>query len=345
MLQVLYSYLGETTGITIFAAGMSTISIILSVFETISNRALLETEMIVIIKMDLNWQQISLLNPNQFKKISNLRKPICVEMGKIVNIDHRLIELLPPIQTKSGVSITFHIRGGGGGDDGDGGDGGNNHASAPAVESNKIMNEIKKDAQSGGLSKMFYNTWCKDDRGVKHVRRPGTISNIETKEIYPDKNINGKATNIAAVINMTQQNQMKLQQMTQKNQTHLSLQNMSNVSDNDSQNSNVKVNVNVEKNQVDLQQTQMGISNYIKSCNDGNVIGHIHAPEIATVEPGAGVGDVSGVSDHNAGTDTAATDEKSDIVAPIAVETLLGDPNEGVTDHDADDEDVVVIQT
>ena len=171
------------TPVTIFAATFSILSIVLSIFEHISARVLLNTETILIIKMELDWQEISMLNSYKFKKIENLRQPVSHEIAKVIDIDHRLIELLLPIQTKDGMLITFHIR-------------------SDATQASEIMNKIKQDVRSGHLSNALFNCWCKHKAAVSGIRHKPKIGNIETKEIHPEKNIRGQAHDVAAVISM-----------------------------------------------------------------------------------------------------------------------------------------------
>ena len=46
----------------------------------------------------------------QFKQIESLRKALSAEIGKIIDKDRRIIELLRPMQTNNGTRLIFHIR-------------------------------------------------------------------------------------------------------------------------------------------------------------------------------------------------------------------------------------------
>ena len=142
-LQIFYSVITEITAVTIFASIFSVLSITLSVFEHISVKLLLKTETVLIIKIDINSNDLSHMNTLKFKKLENLRNVISNEISKIIDIDRRLIELLRPIQTKTGVYLTFHIR-------------------SDASNSSKIMQLIRNEAKTGELAtveSVYYNLY------------------------------------------------------------------------------------------------------------------------------------------------------------------------------------------
>ena len=99
-LQVLYSLITEISPITIFATVSSILSITLSLFEWISARLLLNTETVLIIKIEVKSNQIAQWTRRQFHKIENYRLAICDEIAKIIDIDDRLIELLKPLHVR-----------------------------------------------------------------------------------------------------------------------------------------------------------------------------------------------------------------------------------------------------
>ena len=114
ILQVIYLSLtkeSSISSITIVAMIFSTLSIILSLFNYKSSSLLLQCEAITLIEMEIQSRQLSHTKPKKFQKlIVHHRKPICRELGKIVHVDERLIEILMPIQTKTGAELTFYIR-------------------------------------------------------------------------------------------------------------------------------------------------------------------------------------------------------------------------------------------
>ena len=175
------------TPITTFAAIFSMTSIVLTLFEYISARVLLRSETIIIIKMQLIWQQVADLNANSFNKLQNLRKPICFELAKIIDVDYRSIELLLPFQTRDGVSLTFHIRG-------------------DIVQASDVTQKIDDDQKSGHLCKVFLKCWNSHKAGVSNLHVPPKVDKIETREIHPDVDLAGKSVDVAAVISMTSAN-------------------------------------------------------------------------------------------------------------------------------------------
>ena len=75
----------------------------------------------------------------KFKKIESLRKPLSAEIGKIINKDRRIIELLRPMQTNTGTHLIFHIRS----------DSGNKSS---------IIQLIQNEANNGSLAKVKLKT-------------------------------------------------------------------------------------------------------------------------------------------------------------------------------------------
>ena len=114
ILQIIYMILtveSSISPITIVAMVSSTISIVLSVFNFKLSSLLIECEAITLIEMDIESQQLASARSKDFRQlIVHHRKPICRELSKIIHVDKRLIEILMPIQTKSGAKLTFYIR-------------------------------------------------------------------------------------------------------------------------------------------------------------------------------------------------------------------------------------------
>ena len=148
ILQIVYLILTEESGsigsITILAMIFSILSIILSIFDYKSSSLLLECEAITVIVMDIQSTQLANTQPRKFYKlIVHHRKPICRELSKIIGVDKGLIELLTPVQTKTGTKLTFYIR--------------NNDSSDKTVASN-MVDTIKNEIDSGSLAtvKIFF---------------------------------------------------------------------------------------------------------------------------------------------------------------------------------------------
>ena len=129
----------EITAVTAFATIFSILSITLSVFEHISASVLLSSETVLIIKINVRSDEMSRMTISQFKKVENLRNNITSEISKIIDMDRRLIELLRPIQTKSGCYLTFHIR-------------------SDASIATTIMDLIRREAKNGELARVEHNT-------------------------------------------------------------------------------------------------------------------------------------------------------------------------------------------
>ena len=101
---------GNPSAITLFAALFSLLSIISTIFEYISARLLLSTETVLVIEVEIESIEIARFTHKQFGIIENYRMVIVNEISKIVDIDRRLIELLLPIHTQTGVDLKFYIR-------------------------------------------------------------------------------------------------------------------------------------------------------------------------------------------------------------------------------------------
>ena len=144
VLQIAYSILtGQSSSIsviTILAMIFSVLSIILSVFNYKSSSLLIECETITVIVMDVQSQQLANTPPKTFRQlIVHHRYPISYELSKIIEVNKRLIEILIPIQTKTGTKLTIYIR--------------NNDSSDKKFASN-IVNIIKNEIDSGSLTKV-----------------------------------------------------------------------------------------------------------------------------------------------------------------------------------------------
>ena len=133
ILNLLHSILFDINEVTIFAAIFSILSIITSVFEYISAKTLLNSELVTVIKFDVDSKELASLDNHKYKQLCNHRRVISIEISKIIDIDRRSIELLLPIQTKNGLYLTFHIR-------------------SDASQGTNIMKLIKTEATSGYLS-------------------------------------------------------------------------------------------------------------------------------------------------------------------------------------------------
>ena len=169
---------GTYSPITIFSGIFSLLSIILTIFEHVSAKLLLNTETVLIVKMSVMCPEISSMSSKRFKEIQNLRQQITIELAKIVDIDRRLIELLRPIQTKHGVYLTFHIR-------------------SDSSHSATVLQLIRKEVRSKYLADKLFEIWA-----ICGVTKRPKILNVETKELIPDRDRHGDNNNVAAVISM-----------------------------------------------------------------------------------------------------------------------------------------------
>ena len=112
ILQLIYSYLTEQiTLVTLVAIGFSSISIISSIFDYKSSSLLLQCETITLIEMNIESHQLANTKYQKFEQlITRHRNPICHELSKIIGVHWRLIEILTPIQMKTGAKLVFYIR-------------------------------------------------------------------------------------------------------------------------------------------------------------------------------------------------------------------------------------------
>ena len=114
IIQIIYLVLTIERGIsviTLIAMIFSTVSIISSIFAYHLSTLLLQCESITLLKMNIESKQLSNANSKQFGQIIvHNRIPICLELSKIIRVDSRLIEILIPIQTKTGCQLTIYIR-------------------------------------------------------------------------------------------------------------------------------------------------------------------------------------------------------------------------------------------
>ena len=141
ILQALYLILtvkSSISPITLIAMICSIVSIISSIFDYKSSSLLIECEVITVIEMDIESQQLGNTQVRKFRRIIvHHRNAICHELGKIICIDGRLIEILMPIQTRTGAKLVFYIR--------------NNDSSDQNVGST-IVNTIRNTIDSGSMS-------------------------------------------------------------------------------------------------------------------------------------------------------------------------------------------------
>ena len=184
-MQIIYSVLESVTGITIFASIFSILSIILSIFEYISVSMLLNSETVLVIRLTIKSGEISNMSHKNFTKYQNYRVGLCQEIGKIIDLDHGLIELLRPNQTKNGMILTFHIR-------------------SDATQGTQMMKLIRQEVKSGRLGNKFYKFWNSKKKELKKLRSPPAIQGIETKELKPDADLHGQSNDVAAVISIKQ---------------------------------------------------------------------------------------------------------------------------------------------
>ena len=114
IIQIIYVTLTIKAGIstiTIVAMIFSTVSIISSIFDFHLSTLLMQCESITSLQMNIKSEELSDVNTKQFGQIIvHNRIPICLELSKIIRVDSRLIEILIPIQTKTGCQLTVYIR-------------------------------------------------------------------------------------------------------------------------------------------------------------------------------------------------------------------------------------------
>ena len=187
-LQIIYLVLTaeletNVSPITIIAMIFSSISIISSVFDYKSSSLFIKCETITLVEMDIESRDLAATKSKKFQQIIvHHRIPICHELSKIIFIDSRLIEILMPVQTKTGAKLIFHIR---------------NNSNDKNIVSDSVK-IITKEINSGQLAKVFFNVW---KRGG--LKRTPKIKLIETKQIRPDKNLFGQSNPFNVVIQLT----------------------------------------------------------------------------------------------------------------------------------------------
>ena len=123
------------SAITLMAMIFSLISIVSSIFSYKSSSMLIKCETITLIEMDIESTQLANLQSQQFRQmVVHHRIPICIQLAKIIHINPRLIEILIPVQTTTGVKMTLYIR--------------NNDHDSPETMVNLIVNQ----SHSGALA-------------------------------------------------------------------------------------------------------------------------------------------------------------------------------------------------
>ena len=138
--------------ITLFAMCFSTISIISSIFSYKSSSLFIACEAITIVDINIESKQLGNTSVKQFSKIIvHRRKPIRRELAKIICVNWRLIEILLPIQTKTGFKLIFYIRNND--HDYDHDHGSNSNSNEKRLGTN-IVNIIRNEINSGSLAKV-----------------------------------------------------------------------------------------------------------------------------------------------------------------------------------------------
>ena len=128
--------------ITIVAMIFSSISIISSIFDYKSSSLLLQCETITLVEMDIKSHQLANTQSQKFEKIVvRHRNPICRELSKIIGVHRKLIEILTPIQIKTGAKFVFYIR---------------SNDSSDKNFSSTIVNIIKNEIDSDSLANVCY---------------------------------------------------------------------------------------------------------------------------------------------------------------------------------------------
>ena len=114
IVQIFYIILTKNSNIsaiTLIAMIFSVISIVSSVFNFISSSLFLKCEAITLIEMNIESKQLGNTQRTKFgRMIVHHRIPICEELSKIIDVNSQLIEILMPIQTKTGAKLIFFIR-------------------------------------------------------------------------------------------------------------------------------------------------------------------------------------------------------------------------------------------
>ena len=113
ILQFIYIFIisKHVTFIIILSIIFSLISIIICIFEYLSQNVLLNVNEMCIVKFEIISKKISMVNKKLFNKhIVYKRRKLSNELSKLLNIDTYFIELLKPIQTDYGLDLIFNIR-------------------------------------------------------------------------------------------------------------------------------------------------------------------------------------------------------------------------------------------
>ena len=117
----------------------SIVSIVSSIFDYKLSSLLIKCEAITVIEMNVESRQLAKERSIKFQEIIvHHRNPICQEVAKIIDVNWRLIEILMPIQNKSGAKLTFYIR----------------HDSTEANLGSNIVKTIQNEIDSGSLAKV-----------------------------------------------------------------------------------------------------------------------------------------------------------------------------------------------
>ena len=129
------------------------------------HKQLLDSETVCVIKLNVYSQEVGNLSMLQFKAFRNRRKEIEHEIGKLINVNTKSIELLRPIQLKNGCRLSFHIR-------------------SKLSQTNDIIKIMRQEADSGFLARAFVKVWKRFG-----IRKMPQIGGIETKLINSAENI------------------------------------------------------------------------------------------------------------------------------------------------------------
>ena len=144
IIQIIYTILcskSNISSITLIAMIFSVVSIVSSIFNYKSSSLFLQCEAITLIEMNIVSKQLGNTQQTKFRRIIvHHRIPICQELAKIINVNHQLIEILLPIQTKTGAKLIFLIR----------------SDSSDEDLGSQIINIVKQDVNSGRLAQVTY---------------------------------------------------------------------------------------------------------------------------------------------------------------------------------------------
>lgn len=169
------------TNITVYSFILSSISIVLSIFEYISSRMILDLQSVLVIKLEIESDTIALLSMKHFRKLMSYRLAICGELAKIIEYDPPLIELLKPLQTAKGVNLIFHIR-----------------CNSQETDSHSILEKINNSIKNGQLIQRLCRIWheyindeLKIETNISMTDNNVNIPKIEAKIISPMKKSKG----------------------------------------------------------------------------------------------------------------------------------------------------------